>query len=458
MIIAIVLALSAAVQGTVRAQAPPSQASPAVERQLQAFDLLQKQRLAAGLTKENERQWADLRRRERELLAAAVNASQTDDDLRAVFYAAVGQHSDMALDVARRALKQRTSPEWWHHTGIAASAFSFSGYVGDPQKTELLNEAKRAVLDGLEMKPDSWVWLLAGQILDALYEWPAAKRAFSVASTAGMEERDRPLILRGLWRSTSALNEMAEADKYWAEFLKTGAVTDQDSFDRANHLASIGRFSEGARIATVLAQNPQQRTGLPAYRLWYWVTYAHWKAAEDKSAVNAAGETVRSSPDTPEARRYAAMAATIAASIGIDVGDFKGAQEFVTFAISADPAFASSYTQLAKIHFAAKRLAEAEREVRRALSLVTGPESEAYYVLAKILGAQNRWAEAGQAFEEAGKVESANPYPMLNAGVSYENAGRYADAIRCYEETLRRGPNIKERDSILAAIAKLKRV
>ena len=195
------------------AQQPPRQASPAVTRQLEAYDVLARERLAVGLKSGTERQWVDMRMRERALLAAAIDASTTDDDLRATFYAAVGQHNEIALNVARRALKQRTAPQWWHYTGIAAAALAFSDSVKEPQKTELLNEARSAILAALPLKAASWVWLLSGQIHDALREWKAAKSAFSLAMNVGVQPQDRPAILRGQWRSASALNETADADK-----------------------------------------------------------------------------------------------------------------------------------------------------------------------------------------------------------------------------------------------------
>lgn len=439
------------------ASAPPASVSAAVLTQLQAFDAIVKQRLAMGLTTETEQRWFDLRKRERDLLAAAVNASNTDADLRATFYAAVAEHSDMGLDVARMALKRRTAAEWWHYTGIAASALMSTDYAPEPLKTELLNEAKAAVLEGLQLNGASWVWLLAGQIHDALREWGSAKAAFNLAMTLGAEPLDRPVILRGQWRSASALNEMADADRLWAEYLKTGAASDQDHHDRANHIASMGRFSEGARIMGALAQKPQQQTSDPTYSLWYWVTYAHWKAAEDKAALNAAAETMRSAPDQPAARRTAAMAATIAASIQIAQGDYTGAAESIGFAITADPTFSSAYSQLAKIHLASQRFVEAEREARKAISLAAADtDAEAYYVLGQALGAQRQWIPAAEALLEAARIDAANPYPAFNAAISFENAGRIPDAIRWYEEALRRDPNMKERDQIRAVIARLK--
>ena len=450
------LAIAAPAEGV---QGPASQASAAVTTQINAYDALVRQRQALKYDANWEKQWRELRERERTLLSAAVNASATDEDLRTVFYAAVGQHSDIGLDVARLALKRRTATQWWHYTGIAAAGLAFSELVDQPRKTELLNEAKQAVREALTLKQDPWVWVLAGQIYDGLFEWKAAKAAFEQAAK-NPAPADRAGILRGLWRSTSALEEMAEADRHWADYVKSGAATDKDYFDRGNHIASVQqRFSEAAGIFAMLATKPNQQTGTPTYGVWYSTTFAHWKAGETKAALMAAAECVRATPDTVEARMTAAMAMTIAAGIQVDAGAYEDALASVKFAISAYPTFSSAYTQLARIHFAHKRYAEAEREARRAVDLAPeGVDAEAHYMLGQALGSLKRWAEAGATFEEAAKIDKANPYPMLNAGIAYENAGRVPDAIRCYEEMLRRGPKIKEADQIRSVLARLKKL
>lgn len=321
------------------AQQPSAAAAQgAAADHLREFNAVLKERRALRLGEDTKPRWMELHTREHELLVKAVTAAKTDDEFLAIHRLAVtSQHDNIGLYAARQALQQAPSPKAWHYDGIAWAALAYSRVNDEPTRTELLKEAREAILKALPLDSSSRTWLLAGQIYDALFEWSSAKSAFKLANSINPHPDDRPAILRGLWRSHSGLNEMAEADRWYLEFVKTGRVSDADVFDRANHVASIGRFSEGAALVAALAANPAQQTGKPAYELWYWVTYAHWKAKEDKAAMNAAAETIRSSPDQPAARRTAAMAAVIAASIQVEHGDYKGAQESVDFAIGADP-------------------------------------------------------------------------------------------------------------------------
>ena len=425
---------------------------------LRQFEAVLKERLAIYIEPATEARWTELHTREERLLIAAVTAAQTDDEFRAVLLAAVpNQHDDIGLFAAKRALQRAPAPLAWHYYGIANAALGYSRVNVDPKKTELLREAKEAVLKALPLNGASATWALAGRIHEGLAEWSQAKSAFKLAYSIGPLRDERPGVLRGLWRSHGGVGEWAEADRWFAEYVATGRVTDADYFDQANILATTGRMSEGAAMAAKLAADPGQLTGKPAYELWYWVTYAHWKAAEDKAALNAAAETMRSAPDQPAARRTAAMAATIAASIQIGQGDYTGAAESIGFATTADPTFSSAYSQLARIHLASQRFVEAEREARKAVSLAAADtDAEAYYVLGQALGAQRQWIPAAEALLEAARIDAANPYPAFNAAISLENAGRIPDAIRWYEEALRRDPNMKERDQIRAIIAKLR--
>jgi tetratricopeptide (TPR) repeat protein len=446
----------AAAPGPASVTAPPPGGTTA--DYLRQFEVVLKERLAIYIEPATEARWTELHTREDKLLIAALTAAKTDDEFRAVLLAAVpNQHDNIGLFAAKQALQRAPVPLAWHYYGIANAALGYAGVNDEPKKTELLKEAKDAVLKALPLNGASATWALAGRIHDGLREWSQAKSAFKLAYSIGPLRDDRPGVLRGLWRSHGGVGEWTEADRWFGEYVATGRATDADFFDQANILATTGRMSEGAAVASKLAADPGQRTGKPAYELWYWVTYAHWKAAEDKAALNAAAETMRSAPDEPAARRTAAMAATIAASIQIGQGDYTGAAESVGFATTADPTFSSAYSQLARIHLASQRFVEAEREARKAVSLAAADtDAEAYDVLGQALGAQRQWIPAAEALIEAARIDATNPYPAFNAAISLENAGRIPDAIRWYEEALRRAPAMKERDQIRASIARLK--
>ena len=440
--------------------APPPPAPPAntTAGHLREFEAVLKERKAIYIEPATEARWRELHTREEQLLIAAVTAAKTDDEFRAVLLAAVpNQHDNIGLYAARQALRLAPAPQYWHYYGIANAALGYSRVNDDPKKTELLKEAKEAVLKALPLNGSSATWALAGRIHDGLFEWGAANAAFKLAYSIKPLPGELPGVLRGLWRSHGGIKEYAEADRWFAEFVKTGYATDNDLYDQANILADTGRLSEGAAMVSKLAANPNQLTGKPAFELWYWVTYAQWKANDRKAALLAAAETMRSAPNEPVARRTAAMAATIAASIQIDSGDMQSAAESVGFALGADPTVSSAYSQLARIHLASNDFVAAEKEARKAVSLAPeGVDAEAYDVLGRALAGRGQWLEAAAALQEASRIDATNPYPAFNAGVAYENAGRAADAIRFYEEALRRSPNMKERDRILAAIRKLK--
>lgn len=444
---------SAPAAGSSGTAAPPAGASAS----LQAFYSVQKQRLAIRLTKETTPQWLGLRKQERDLLAAALNASRTDDELRQVVAAASNGHNDIGLDAARLALKRAEQPAAWHYVAIAEAALDFSDALDDPRRTELRQEAKTAVLKALPLKGSADVWLLSGQIHDALRDHSAARSAFNLALTVGPSKEDRPAVVRGLWRSAAGLNNEAEAARWYAELLKTGAATDQDRADRAAYYGSLKRWADAADIFEAIARQPTQQTSYPTYELWYSVAYARWMAGDANRALAAADIVMGAVSDLAQAQPTVARAQVVKASILLNGGSFEAAVEASRAAVAADPTLAAGHTLLARGFTATQRFLEAEAEAREAVRLSKGTDTEALATLAKALAGQRDWGAAALAFVQAAGVDAANPYFPLNAAVSYENAGRVSEAIRWYEETLRRDPGIKERAEILAAIAKLKK-
>ncbi len=434
----------------------PAGRSPTTAAAIQEFQETLKQRRALKLGPDTTRVWLALRQHEREALQDAITAARSDDELLAIVdVAGANGHRESAITAAKTAMQRASAPLPWHYFAIADSALVLSIEEQEPRKTNLLQEAKVAVQSGLKLQMSARAWLLAGDIHDALREWAPANVAYELA-LKGLAPADQPAALRGLWRASGGLNLPADAEKWFAEFAKTGRATDTDYYEHANYLGSLTRFSEAAALLATLARKPGQQTPVPLHELWYSVTYAHWLAGEPDAALAAATNAVAAGAGIPEATRTIAMAQTIAAKVLFGRGAYDRAGDAARAAVATDPAFSSGYTQLARALVATGKMTEAEATARKAVTLSNNVDADAWYTLGSILGGKLDWNGASQAFSQAAVIDTANAYAAFYAGMAFDKIQRAADAIKWYEEALRRHPQIKERDEIRATIAKLK--
>lgn len=421
---------------------------------LDQFQATLAQRLAIKLSRDTTPRWLELRKRERDLLAAAINAARTDDELRSVHVAAREGHDDIALDAASLALKRAQRPDEWHHFGIAASAYDFSRVVDDPRKTELLQQAQAAMRQALQVKASGKAWLLTGQIHGALREWPSSKSALALAMTVGLNAEDRLTAISALATAARGLNDEPEALKWFAELERTGGVLPPDAYAHALFLSDRGRAAEAAVWFERLAANPTADTPAPAHLLWYMAAYDHWRVLAADRALAAAKTALGVMPPDAPARDRAQAHALIGAIL-ITRGD-PMAEEAGRQAVQIDPLFAGGHIQLARALNVARRAVEAEPIARKAVELTGGNDSEAHFALGTSLFFQQRWQDAHAAYLRAATLNRADAHAAFNTGLALENLGRPREALVWYEETLKRNPNIPERDQVLAAIGRLK--
>ena len=70
---------------------------------------------------------------------------------------------------------------------------------------------------------------------------------------------------------------------------------------------------------------------------------------------------------------------------------------------------------------------------------------------------QNRWSEARTSFEQNAKMDPTDAGSTYNIALCLVRLGFRADAVKWYEETLRRDPNRQDAGEIRRRIAELRR-
>ena len=112
-------------------------------------------------------------------------------------------------------------------------------------------------------------------------------------------------------------------------------------------------------------------------------------------------------------------------------GDLEGALELVDKSIDARPAFWESYQLRAMIHLANMQLAYAERDAKMAIAL--NPRAHPVYnTLGHIYLAQERFADAEEAYGRALDLAPGYALYLYHLGLSEYRQGKYRDAAESF--------------------------
>lgn len=445
-------------------QAPPQstatgapQVSPKVAGYLRDFHALLKQRLAIKVTAQTLAEWRLARQREKDTLEEALAVARTDDELLGVYGSALdGMHEEIALRAVRDALLRAPKPLAWHFQGVAYTSLTLAGFEEGPKRDELLRSAKDAIMNGLQLDGGARMWMLAGQIDLAMGQPATAKVAYDMASKVGPSSAERPVLFRGLWQVAMAQNNTSDAAKWFLELVKVAGATDTDHYDNGNFQMKQASWESAAQTFERLASLPSQTTPVDRYKLWYSAAYSRWMLGQHDAAIPHASRTISEGRGKADSARTVAQAHAIISHMLIAKGEYATALEAGRRSNATDPAYFWGYTQVARAANLLAMAGDAEAAAKKAVELSDGSDYDAHFELGMAYFAQKRWGLAQQSFEIVARLDKTNPYAPYNIAQALVNAGNDRDALPWYEEALRRDPKMKERDSILASIARIK--
>lgn len=130
-------------------------------------------------------------------------------------------------------------------------------------------------------------------------------------------------------------------------------------------------------------------------------------------------------------------------------GQFTAARSVIAQLTNAHPHFAESWLVLGRLQLMEKRPVEAERSIRRHLSLE--PESlNGTFQLARTLQEQGKFAEAAEVFERTTKMKPDFGPGWFNLAVCLAKSGRKTDAMGPFRQAIRHNPEYLDSYILLA--------
>jgi len=168
------------------------------------------------------------------------------------------------------------------------------------------------------------------------------------------------------------LERKAEALRWFKELEKLGAATDGDYVYQADYLYRLNEDAAAAEIYEALANKPQQASGRPTFKLWYWAAFSRWYAGHADAALAAARQCVAAAATQQNSATEVAKAHTLIATVLNGRGVYDQAINAARQSITLNPKDAWPYTQLAIALNGAARPSEAESAAKTALALSDG--------------------------------------------------------------------------------------
>jgi tetratricopeptide (TPR) repeat protein len=114
-------------------------------------------------------------------------------------------------------------------------------------------------------------------------------------------------------------------------------------------------------------------------------------------------------------------------------------------AINLTPEDSWSYGEMADALYGLRRFEEAITTSQQAIRLSDGKFAWMHFRLGSTYFELKNWDFARQSFEKAAELNPKLAAAVYNVGLCYANQGYYRDAVKRYEEYLRRNPNGSDR-------------
>jgi tetratricopeptide (TPR) repeat protein len=224
-------------------------------------------------------------------------------------------------------------------------------------------------------------------------------------------------------------NQWPEAAAAWRDFLK---LEPQHAGAHANLgvvLARLGQYEESVKsYDNALRLNPQLTPAL------FNLGVAHYRAGQFARAAEAFSRYLAAKPDAWQGRQMLGLAL-------VELGRDQEAAPLLESALKASPPEQQDASLLFGLGLAYLRLNRPElKSIIDRLSATTAGEPFALLLKGQNYLADSDFQHASETLEAAAKRSGALPRLYFSLGVAYLRTGRNQDAIRAFEQELKRLP------------------
>jgi tetratricopeptide (TPR) repeat protein len=255
-------------------------------------------------------------------------------------------------------------------------------------------------------------------------------------------------VVRALMRVQAAQSKIADEQASFSRLQRLNEAGEADWFIHAEYLENANLFSQaGDAYAAGTGQ---------FFNLWCKAARQYWFANRQDDALAAARACIKRNNEKQDAQDDIFKAHHIIAVILNGRGVYTEAMNHAREGLALDDSDASLYSELSEALQGLHRNQEAVNAAKQAIKLSDGKHSYMHFVLGAAYFGLEDWTNARQSYEKAAELEPKDSAAAYNVAVCNQRLGYFTDAVRWYEEVLRRNPSHPDKDSIRQRITLLR--
>ena len=399
--------------------------------------------------------WQVHQRQINELLKNAIDEAGSDPKiLTKVAQVSFGENYELTIEAAQRGINIKNSPEL---ELILAKVLNMEWVFSSDaaEKSKLLAAAEKAARAAIALSKNvsGESYYTLAEILANGETYGDAEKNYKLALTANANPRDGELhtnILRGLVNCATSIKKPLEAEQWFQMLIATGKASAWDWGAEGDRLYDQLKFAEAER-----AYRKSADTGSDFHK-WCLAAVSASFAHDEDSVLSDGRKCIDTGAGKKDSEIALAQAHHEVAEVLNRRGVYSEALAHARESITLNPNEAASYDEMADALFGLRRFEEVVNAAQQAIRLSDGKYAWMHFRLGSAYFELQNWEFARQSFEKAAQLDPKLAPALYNVALCYVKLGYYKDAIKWYEEYLRRNPSTTDRAEVETTIAKLK--
>jgi tetratricopeptide (TPR) repeat protein len=364
---------------------------------------------------------------------------------------------DLAVSAAEAAvaLKSDTDSNFALGNALRCKALIEFFRSGEPQ-TGILQRAKMALEISVKQSrtPSSEMYFDVGDVLEDLGSYADAESNFLHALEASKRSFSQAAIegsYRGLVRVTYSHKRFNESESWFKMLTDRNFANAWDWHAQGKHRFDTGKYSEAGDAYSIAASSGGDWTNLCLAANSYSVSDDDKKDA----ALSAARQCIAAGTGKEKSDVPIASAHFVIAQILNSRGVFAEALTHAREAADLDSSNAWSFQAEAEALVGLRRFAEAITAGDQAIRLSDGKYSLMHFTLGSAYFEEQNWEFARQSYQKAAELDPTDTAAPYNVALCMVHLGYRSDAVKWFNEVLRRDPQYTDRAEIRRRISTL---
>jgi tetratricopeptide (TPR) repeat protein len=400
--------------------------------------------------------WQKLDRQIDGLLQSALErAGNNPELLLKVAARAESQNIEIAISAAQRAVRAKSTPE--ANLILGKNLKTKATFVDDSEKPALLELAEKVIRSAMRLskQPTPEMYYHLADVIEDRGSFADAETNFRRALESSRASGEADLqadSIRGLVRTAYALGKPTEGASWFNALVTSGQVKAWDWQQNGHRLDELRQYKEAG-------QSYQQAALLGgAWTNWCEASgsFSLIAGAED-SVLACARKCVSEGSGKKNSEKRLAQAHISIANVLNERGVYLEALSHSREASVLDDSDAWAFDAQAEALLGLRRFQEAINASNQAIRLSDGKFSYMHFKLGSAYFEVENWEFARQSFEKAAQLNLQDDAAPYNVALCLVRLGYQNDAVRWYEEVLRRNPSHPQKQEILNRIQLLRR-